>query len=182
MKLITNAAVLRICLGLCVLVGGIVFFLSRITGRDSLKTPLQSVFTAETDISVADDWQLLDSGDEHGGFTGDGETHFVFHVPKVAIDELLASRPPWSKTWTAGPVPHEIGFHCFFGTDGVAYSSGDGRPNEYLGEPKLVTLLSSQDIHYDAKERCCDSLRWHNGHLLVIDPNSSTIWLSIWDF
>ncbi len=182
MKLITNAAMLRICFGLCALVGGIIVLFIGIPGRDSPKTPLQSVFTAETDISVGEDWRLLDSGDEHGGWAGDGETYFIFHVPTHAIDVILASKSPWSETWTQGPVPHETGFHCSFGTGGVGYGSVDGGPHEYWGEPKLVTLLSSQDIYYDAKERCCDSIRWHNGHLLVIDPASSTIWLSIWDF
>ncbi|TWU21236.1 hypothetical protein [Novipirellula artificiosorum] len=137
---------------------------------------------AETGIEMGDGWSEVDSEDEHGGFVGDGETFAVFKLTQPAIDKLIESKPPWSAGWQSGPVPGDIGLHCDFGTDGVAFGGLIGEAGTYTGDELLVRLLGSQRVIYDAKERCCDSLPWHNGNLIVIDPDTKTVWLSVWDF
>jgi hypothetical protein len=79
-------------------------------------------------------------------------------------------------------VPTEIGFHCSFGSYGVAPVNADGVKVGYEGGSELERILSSNQIWYVAKERCCENLRWHNGNLLVIDFANNRVWLSIWDF
>jgi hypothetical protein len=133
-------------------------------------------------MHVEDGWKIIKSGDDHGGFVGDGETYIVLQLPQEAVKKLLQSASPWSGEWKSGPIPHEIGFHCGFGTDGVGYASVNGGMNEYFGDSELKKLLSSSHVFYDAKERCCPSLHWHNGHSLVVDPLECTLWLSVWDF
>ena len=181
MKVSTGyGGVLRISLGIFAVAMAFAFLTSGFSPTKP-KKPDTSIFTAETGVAVGKNWELLSSGNDHGGMMGDGETFFVFRLPQADVAEILNSPPPWSDDWQTGPVEHEIGFHCNFGTSGVSWHSSAG-VDEYLGDPTLKSVLSSGQIRYDAKERCCDSLRWHNGHLLVIDPENSQVWLSIWDF
>lgn len=181
MKVATNAAVIRLLIGMTAITLVFVYFLAGF-GSDQSTTPPNTVFTTETGIEIGDDWQLIASGDDHGGFVGDGETYFVFSVPTADIENLLASPALWSNDWLHGPVDHAIGYHCGFGIGGVGYSSSSNGTKEYSGHQRLASLLSSTQIRYDAKERCCESLRWHNGHLLIVDPENGKIWLSVWDF
>jgi hypothetical protein len=141
------------------------------------------VFERETGLALPSNASVVSSGDEHGGFLGDGEFHVVIAVDEATIDRILESQPksPLSE-WRSGPVPTEIGFHCSFGTDGVAAMSVDGGPTHYSGDRVLVNVLGSSEIMYSAHERCCDSIAWHNGTLLVVDRRGGKIWLSIWDF
>jgi hypothetical protein len=126
---------------------------------------------------------IVSSGNDHGGFLGDGEFHVVFDVDQLTIDNFLAQQPrkPLSQ-WQFGPVPTEIGFHCRFGTAGVAAVSINDGPTNYSGDPELENVLGSSQVMYSAHERCCDSLRWHNGTLLVVDPMNRRVWLSVWDW
>lgn len=184
MKLFTRNAGIRLLIGFSILVAiraGLPLLLSpfRMVKRD-ISAP--EFLLAETGIAMGDGWSEVDSGDEHGGMVGDGESIAVFKLTQPAIDKLIESKPPWSADWQVGPVPGEIGFHCNFGTDGVAFGGPIGETGTYTGDESLVRLLSSGRLFYDAKERCCDSLPWHNGHLIVIDPDTKTVWLSVWDF
>jgi hypothetical protein len=184
MKVFTPNAAVRLTIGLCFMVAvcaGLPLVLS--PGRSVKKDISAPQFVlAETGISVTDDWIEVESGDEHGGFVGDGETFAIFQLTQAAIDDLVDSAPPWSAEWQEGPVPGEIGFHCTFGTDGVAFGGPIEEAGSYSGNESLVRLLGSQDVLFDAKERGCDSISWHNGHLIVIDLKSKKVWLSVWDF
>ncbi len=171
MKIVTRNAEIRLTIGLC-------FLVAVCAGLPLLFSPGRSVkqdisapqfVLAATGISVTNGWVELESGDEHAGFVGDGETFAIFQLTQAAIDALVNSAPPWSTQWQKGPVPGEIGFHCKFGTDDVAFGG-------------VVQLLGSEEVLFDAKERCCDSIPWHNGHLIVIDLKSKMVWLSVWDF
>lgn len=184
MKVITRNGRVRLAIGVCLsfaVCAGIplVFWPGRPVKR-AISAP--DFVLSETGIAVTDDWTEIDSEDEHGGFVGDGETFAIFKLKQEAIDTLIESAPPWSDEWQSGPVPGEIGFHCSFGTDGVSFGGPIGEPGSYLGNESLVDLLGSKLILFDAKERCCDTISWHNGHLIVIDPNARTVWLSVWDF
>ena len=181
MKFASGAGIFRILLALFTL-GYLFAYFTSINFSSTQTKPRNSVFTEETGIEIRSNWKLISSGDSHGGMMGDGETHFVFRVPQPDIEQLLNSSPPWSAAWLTGPVEHEIGFHCNFGTSGVSWQSASDSPEKYSGNPGLVSVLSASQTRYDAKERCCESLRWHNGHLLVIDPLKCEIWFSKWDF
>ena len=184
MKVFTPNAAVRLTIGLCFMVAvcaGLPLILS--PGRSVKKGISAPQFVlAASGISVTDGWIEVESGDEHGGFVGDGETFAIFQLTQAAIDGLVDSAPPWSAKWQEGPVPGEIGFHCKFGTDGVGFGGPSGEGGSYFGNESLVRLLGSQDVLFDAKERCCDSIPWHNGHLIVIDLKSKKVWLSVWDF
>ncbi len=143
----------------------------------------QSVFERETGLDWPINATVVSSGDNHGGFMGDGEFHVVLGVDDKAVAELLRSRPttPLSD-WQSGPVPTEIGIHCCFGTEGVSAMSMNGGPMHYSGDSELEDVLGSDAIMYTAYERCCDEIEWHNGTLLIVDPRHNKVWLSIWDF
>ena len=184
MKVFTRNAAIRLSFGLCFLVvvcAGLplVFFPGR-SVKQGISSP-QFVLSA-TGLSVTDGWVEVASGDEHAGFMGDGERFAIFQLTQAAFDEFVGSAAPWSTQWQEGPVPGEIGLHCKFGTDGVAFGGATGQVGSYSGNESLVQLLGSQEVLFDAKERCCDSIPWHNGHLMVIDPSSKKVWLSVWDF
>ena len=87
----------------------------------------QTVFERETGFPWPAKATVIRSGDDHGGFLGDGEFYVVIQVDDTTISQLLQIRPaaPLSN-WHSGPVPTEIGFHCSFGTDGVAAMSVNG--------------------------------------------------------
>ncbi len=126
-------------------------------------------------------WEEIESGDERSGLVGDGETFAVFRLTQASLDNLLNSAPPWSAQWQKGPVPAEVGLNCRFGTDRV-YAESNKQVSGYSGNKTLIHLLGSQQILFDAKQRCCDTMPWHNGNLIIIDPSSRTVWLSAWDF
>ena len=182
MKVFTRNAAIRLasCLLVAVCVGlPLLFYPGRLVKQG---ISASQFLLSETGISVGDGWSEIDSGDEHGGFVGDGESFAIFQLTQDAIDTLVNSAPPWSTEWKPGPVPGEIGFHCSFGTDGVAFGDPIEQVGSYSGNELLVRVLGSQHVLFDAKERCCDTIRWHNGHLIVIDPASRTVWLSVWNF
>jgi hypothetical protein len=161
----------------------VVVFCSGTLFYATLRPSPQSVFERVTGLDWPPNATVLSSGDDHGGFMGDGEFHVVLSVDDETVAELLRSRPatPLSN-WQAGPVPTEIGFHCNFGTKGVSAMSIDGGPAHYSGDPELEDVLGSNAIMYTAHERCCDTIEWHNGTLMVVDPRHNKVWLSIWDF
>ena len=141
-----------------------------------------AAFTQRTGLPWPESASIVSASDDHAGF-GEGELHIIFDVQPADFARLLNGPSPWGKSeWQRGPVPPEIGFHCHFGTSGVAMTQAGNKPAEYSGDPKLVNLLGSHDVLYDANERCCESLRWHNGSLLVMDPATHRVWLSIWDW
>jgi hypothetical protein len=145
-------------------------------------------FTSRTSLLWPNSGKLVAVGDSHGGFHGDGEFHVVLDVQPDEIDRLLNSNPPWGQAWQRGPIPMEIGTHCDFGTQGVhvaqSFSSLDFPPQapKYVGDQRLVNLFISEDVFFAANERCCPTLRWHNGSLLAVDQRNNRIWLSVWDF
>ena len=143
----------------------------------------QTVFERETGFAWPAKSEVISSGDDHGGFVGDGEFHIVLQVEEETVTKLLHAQPaaPLSN-WQTGPVPTEIGFHCRFGTNGVSAMSVNGGPTHYSGNPELEDVFGSDSIMYSAHERCCESLEWHNGTLLIVDPRTNKVWLSVWDF
>jgi len=103
---------------------------------------------------------ILSVDDSHGGFHGDGEFQLIFDVSTAKLKEWLEGQPPWdTPQWKRGPVPHDIAFHSSF-----------------------EAALTSSTIWYAAQERCCQSLRWHNGSVLAFDLESGRVWLTVWDF
>ncbi len=134
-------------------------------------------FLFNTGIRVPVGAKVITTGNSHGGFHNDGEFYLVFDVPTLTIENWLSEPPPWGNpSWLKGPIPGSVGYHVSFGTDGVA---ADATSSMYSGNKQLVSLLSSQDIWYAARER---SPAWHNGDLLIIDPKANRIWYAEWDF
>lgn len=94
----------------------------------------------------------------------------------------MAGRPaPWTGEWKRGPIPEEIGFHGRFGGSGISYGSTNGKWS-YSGNKKLIQLLSSKQVWHAESDRCSGTMEWHNGNLLIIDPKTNKVWLSVWDW
>jgi len=139
-----------------------------------------TAFAKHTGLAWPESAKVVAAGDNH---SGEGELHVIFDVQPADFDRLLNGAPPWSIVkWQPGPVPPKIGFHCQFGTSGVAMTKSGNQPASYSGDARLVELLGSHDVRYVASERCCKSLRWHNGSLLVLDAATHRVWLSVWDW
>ncbi len=139
-------------------------------------------FADSTGLAWPPNGSLVRSVDSHGGFLGDGEFYVVFDADEATIQKWLEGPAPWGGNWRHGPIPGEAGIHCSFGTSGVSWGGVVGKPSSYSGDKELVDLLSSTSVIFAARERCCASLPWHNGNLLIIDPGSRRVWLSVWDF
>jgi hypothetical protein len=141
-------------------------------------------FTQCTGLPFPQSAKLVSGSDDHGTvpMSSEGELFIVYDISSEDVDRLLKGPAPWGASdWQSGPVPGKIGFHCRFGTAGVAAASSGSEPDGYIGDPQLMNLLGSARVRYAADERCCESLRWHNGRLLVVDPINKRVWLSVWD-
>ena len=145
----------------------------------------EQVFERATGYRWPSNANIISTGNT--GLVTDGEFHVVFSVDETTISQWLRVQPaaPVSN-WQSGPVPTEIGFHCAFGSERGLYLTRDN-PNEkmhYAGDPELVDLVSSDEIVYCAHERRygANPIPWHNGTLLIVDPRTNKVWLSIWDF
>ncbi len=109
--------------------------------------------------------RVIARGDDHGGFHGDGEFYVVIETDEQTIQKWLSGSAPWGQECEHGPVPDEISYHCSFGDYSVSWRT-----------------FNSNQVWYAAKERCCSSLRWHNGDLFIVDPQAKTVWFCVWDF
>lgn len=143
-------------------------------------------FTNETGLAWPESAKVVSFGDDHGivNMSSEGEFHIVIDADQETIDkflksELKAPRPEWKfSEWQSGPVPPEIGRHCGF--DSMATYSTHARKS--INRQETDDVLDSKDIMYSASERCCDTIEWHNGTLLIVDPVKNRVWLSSWDF
>ncbi len=128
--------------------------------RESVEDP-GSDFESQTGLAWPDNAEILSVDDTHGGFHGDGEFHVVFKTDPKTIQEYLDGPAPFGGSWRKAPVPSEIGSYCVCSSE---------------------TISGSDEIHFFAEERGPESMRWHNGLLLVVDPSTNKVCLSVWDF
>ena len=141
------------------------------------------VFTQQTGLPWPATASKIAIGDNHGGFHGDGELYMTFEVDRTTLTTWLAGPAPWGQgTWKQEPIPPDIALRASFGTTRAQLVSTNGGPPEYRGNSQLISLFGSPDNRYAASERCCQSIPWHNGSLLVIDSKHNRVWLSVWDF
>lgn len=176
-------------LSLCPIIASIIFagiafrsFFSIDRGKTLVEEPSLS-FTQITGLPWPTAASIVSTGDTHGRFQGDGELHIVFDIDRETLEKWLAGPSPWGQSeWKRGPVPPEIGYHCSFGSQGVAMVSIDDGPYQYAGDPKLERVLDSTENWYAVRERGSGTIRWHNGNLLMIDMKENRVWLSAWDF
>ena len=164
----------RLVLGGVVLLGAFAFYCTRKTPE----APAPSVFTAVTGLKVGLQWNAVAGGSEYGGFGSEGESYLVFRLSKADFDALLNSAAPWSGQWKSGPVEDVIGGPCTFGTRDWAKNALD----EHVSATRVEELLTSTTVFFDAQERCCAGNSWHNGDVVLLDPQDSTVWWSSWDF
>ncbi|HTE19503.1 MAG TPA: hypothetical protein VK689_14130 [Armatimonadota bacterium] len=139
-------------------------------------------FRQATGLKWPETARLVARDDDHGGIMGEGEFYLILQADAATLGKWLAGPAPWAASWKRGPVPGELGFHCGFGTEGVGWGSTNGAPPEYTGDARLIRVLGSKDVWYAERNRCCDGMEWHNGDLLVLDPQSGKVWLAVWDF
>ena len=123
--------------------------------------------------------RVVRSGDSHGGFQGEGEFYLVFRVDGATIRRWLSGAAPGGGGWLRGPVPGKVGFHTTFGYEPTGFRMPG---SSYTGRGELVRLLGSGEIWYAAWGRGHDSMPWHNGDLLIVDPRTRLVWFSVWDW
>jgi hypothetical protein len=142
----------------------------------------QAALFLTTSLIAPPGMQVRGYGDTHSGFLGDGERYLVADVGPKVVERWLSDEPPWGNAdWKPGPVPAEIGFHCSFGFKGLSVTTSVTSA-EYHGPTELTRILSSRNVSYAARARGPQSMRWHNGDLLILEPQSGALWLSSWDW
>ena len=175
-----NKAVIALAL-ICLVVSGC----GPIVRRPSMsEEQAKQSFAKVTGIPWHSDFAMVKHRDEHAGFVGDGEFAVVAIVPATTIASVLAVPPPWGPNWHTGPVDGEIGFHCSFiypDAPGVS-GAGTGDFSYFGGTEEVRSILSSTNTKWCAKQRGPESMPWHNGNLLIVEPASNRLWLSVWDF
>ncbi|MBX9790358.1 MAG: hypothetical protein K2Y37_15680 [Pirellulales bacterium] len=125
---------------------------------------------------------VVRTADDHGGFHGDGEFYLVFKADRKSLVKLLADEPPWGDRWQTSPVPGLMGFGNQFGWQSK-FSADEGHAAIDATRPdRAAYAFHAPSMRYSAQERCCQTLPWHNGSLLIVDPESGYVWLSVWDF
>jgi hypothetical protein len=93
--------------------------------------------------------------DDHGGFHGDGTFELTARISRIESQQLLSHSAPWTSEW-------------------VEYSQ--------LHEKAQRRISQNHIARYAARERCCESIEWHNGDILAIDPADGTLHLISWDY
>lgn len=135
-------------------------------------------FQQATGYAVPAAAEVIEVGNSHGGFFGDGESWLVMSVENKVINRWEDSPPSWAgPRWTKGPVPYSIWSHCTFGKPGRE-SLGLSDEGLMFGDPEVHSVMSSNDIKYVARER---NEGWHNGDLAVLVPRASEVWFASWD-
>ena len=144
-------------------------------------------FVKWTGLEYPDSAQIIAFGDDHGIITmsSEGDYFLVFDVDEKSITEILNQQPEspqpeqWAfSEWQSGPVPAEIGRGRRFETK-ATYST---QAHSSVTQEEVAQVFEHEDIFYSASERCCDTIPWHNGTLIVIDPNENRVWVSGWDY
>ena len=141
-----------------------------------------SDFKFFTGLAMPEDATVVRTADNHGGFHGDGEFYLVFKTDRATLENWLAEPPPWGKRWQAGPLPSEMTYQNMFGWE-FDFSAVEGQAAVDPTKPdRAAYAFNSPSVRYSAEERCCEGTPWHNGSLLIVDPESGYVWLSVWDF
>lgn len=142
----------------------------------------QGRFALATGLSCPKVVSLIDTEDNHSVYNGDGEFYLIMECDPETTHRWLSSRPFWGLSqWHRGPVPAEIGFHCHFGaSETMGYSTiPDGSEEYFGGSAEIREVLSSPKFWYAAEDKC-PSIPYHQGRLLVVDPESGRVWYSDW--
>lgn len=146
----------------------------------------EEYFTEVTGLEIVDSIKIIREGDNY--MADEGEYWFVFETGDSQISKWITSSPPWGMSeWQRGLINYEIGFHCSLGDEGgnPGVFTLDGI-TAYNGSESVIEILTDTNNFYAYEERCCpehgDELRFHNGSLLIINPVTKTVYLSIWDW
>ena len=112
----------------------------------------------------------------------DWEYYLAFETDHETIDRWLSVAPPLEvETWTRGPVPFEA-LKPSFGMESVMQWHDGNNLMRYDGDDRLVRLLTSDQVWYAAVDRCCDGMRFHDGSLVVLDPELDRVWVASWGY
>lgn len=147
-------------------------------------TSVEGRFTLATGLSWPSTVRVVATGDNHGGFTGDGEFYLLLECDPATIRLWLEDRPFWGgSSWQRGPVPTQIGYHCQLGSQKSlgSVTFPDGSKEYFGGSAEVREVLSSPRLWYAARDRCqSPDLPYHQGNLLIVDPESGRVWYSDW--
>lgn len=144
----------------------------------------EELFTRLTGLEIKDPIEVELRGNDY--MAAEGEEWLIFTTtPEQIARWIEQGRAPYLSEWDTGMVPHQIGFHCSFGLNTPGVSSVGGEES-YSGDEDIISILSDPGNLYASEERCCGDdegpLRYHNGTLLIIKPDSNKVYLSVWDY
>ena len=95
------------------------------------------------------------ASDSHGGFHGDGTFQLSAILQSEDVELTLAASAPWNSRWR--------------------------RYSELSGEEKR-RVSRNETAFFATRERCCESIPWHNGDVLSLDPTNGRLELISWDY
>ena len=153
MKFIASLSAL-FALGLLVIYMDIPFDRSAHSDLRTVRDPHRD-FSRIVGISLPTSAIQIVATDDHGGFHGDGTFELTARISRDETQQLLSQSAPWNSEW-------------------VEYSQ--------LHEKAQRHISQNQNARYAARERCCESIEWHNGEILAIDPTDGTLHLVSWDY
>jgi hypothetical protein len=150
----------------------------------SSSTP-KEIFEERTGLKISDSIKNVDVVDNYE--IREGEFSIVFKTTENQIKLWLDSGPPWENAkWQKGKIPYEIGVAVKFNfPDGVSAGIYDNGESMYFGNEALIKLLNDSTNYYSFVEDCCPKekgLRFHNGRLLIIQPQTKMVYFQHWDF
>ena len=128
-------------------------------GRD---TKVAIRFQHDTGLPFPTSAKVISDEGDYGGFTGDGTHVLILDCDPEELQDWLTHMPPWgARAWKHAPVPLEVPAPESF------------KPDCYSG---------AGSVWYTVRERKCGQIRWHNGELLMFDPDRGRVWFFSWDF
>jgi len=153
MKFVANLAML-FALGLLVIYIGIPFNRSANSDLRTVSDP-HGDFSRIAGIPLPTSAMQIVASDDHGGFHGDGTFELTARISRDESQRLLSQSVPWTSEW-------------------VEYYQ--------LHKKAQGHISRNPNARYAARERCCQSLEWHNGDILAVDPIDGTLHLISWDY
>lgn len=110
--------------------------------------------------------QVIEFSDDHGGFHGEGIFWIVFRLERAELESLL-SRPVWGGLeWKDPPITENL---LSLVKDRLPRTAASC-PSSAPGEMKYVA------------QQLVKAAGWADGRVMLVDPDSCTVWFSQWNW
>lgn len=124
-------------------------------------------FYDSSEFKMPTNAEIVISCNDHSGFHRDGEYYVVFDTTNQYINNYLQSRL-WEISWKRGPIPDTV-------------TSKTGLYKKFLEDFQSPNVWYLVEDRFPVKESQPANI-FHNGRLIMINPDKKRVFYSQWDF